>query len=91
MTASTALFGGAARPRPFAYARKHHDVRLLGRVMETLPAAEAAAGEVGNIEADVMEIGAHIDDVTDSGRGETAEMLWPLYLDCVRRHGTIAP
>lgn len=40
--------------------RKHHDVQLLVRLMETLPEAEAAAGEVRNMEADVMEIGAHI-------------------------------
>jgi hypothetical protein len=42
------------------------------------------------MEADVMEIGAHIDDVTDSSRAETASTLWPLYLDDLRRDGTPA-
>jgi hypothetical protein len=71
------LFSEELHDLAIAYARKHHDVRLLVRLMETLPAAEAAAGEVGNMEADVMQIGAHIDDVTDSGRAETAWMLRP--------------
>jgi hypothetical protein len=39
----------------------------------------------------VGEPGAHLGDVSDSGRGETAEMLRPFYLDYLRRHGIKAP
>jgi hypothetical protein len=70
-----------------SYARRHHDARFFLELMETMPAAEAAAGEVDKMEADVMEMGARIDDLTDSGRGATAEALRPLYLDYLRRHG----
>ena len=42
--------------------------------MKTLPVAEAAAGEVDEAEADVLTLRAHLDDVTDSGRGEVAEL-----------------
>ena len=33
----------------------------------------------------------HIDDVTDSGKGEVAELLRPFYLDYLRRHDVQAP
>ena len=59
--------------------------------MEVLPAAQAAAGEMLEAEADVARLSAHIDDVTDSGKGEVAEQLRPFYLDYLRRHGVQAP
>jgi hypothetical protein len=42
-------------------------------------------------EADIATISAHIDDLTDSGKGEVAELLRPFYLDYVRSHGVEAP
>jgi hypothetical protein len=59
--------------------------------MRVLPAAEAGAGEFDEAEADVMRMSAHVDDVTDAGRGEVAELLRPFYLDYLRRHGVDAP
>jgi hypothetical protein len=72
-------------------ARRHLDVRFFWRLMQVLPAAEAGAGEVGEAEADVKKLSAHIDDVTESGRGEVAELLRPFYLDYLKRHGVKAP
>ena len=34
---------------------------------------------------------AHVDDVTESGRGEVAELLRPFYLDYLKRHDVKAP
>jgi hypothetical protein len=62
------------------------DVRFFWNLLEILPAAEAAAGELDEAEADVTSLSAHVDDVTDSGRGEVAELLRPFYLDYLRRH-----
>jgi hypothetical protein len=59
--------------------------------MQVLPAAEASAGELDEADADVSRMSAHLDDVTDSGRGEVAEMLRPFYLDYLRRHDVKAP
>jgi hypothetical protein len=39
----------------------------------------------------VASIIAHVDDLTDSGEGETAELLRPFYLDYLRRHDVTAP
>jgi hypothetical protein len=74
-----------------SYAQRHHDARFFVELIETLPAAEAAAGEIDKMEADVMEMGAHVDDLTHSGRGATAEALRPYYLDYLRRHRVTAP
>ena len=54
--------------------------------MKVLPAAEAAAGELNEADADIQHTIAHLDDVTDSGEGEVAEMLRPFYLEYLRKH-----
>jgi hypothetical protein len=63
------------------------DLGFFWRLLEYLPAAEAAAGELDEATADVTSALAHIDDITDSGRGEIAERLRPFYLDYLRREG----
>ena len=60
---------------------KHLDVKFFWRLMEALPMAEAAAGETDRANADLNSALGHLDDITDSGRGETAELLRPLYID----------
>jgi hypothetical protein len=70
---------------------KHHlDVKFFWNLMRTLPAAEAAAGNVGEAENDVFHLSAHVDDLTDAGQGETADMLRPFYIEYLREHGVTA-
>jgi len=69
-----------------AHARRHLDVRFFWHLLEVLPAAEAAAGRMDEAEADLESTIAHVDDVTDAGRGEIAEQLRPFYIDYCRRH-----
>ena len=69
------------------HAVRHIDVGFFWRLVEVLPAAEAAAGELDQAAGDVQSMSAHIDDLTDSGRGETAELLRPFYLDYLRGVG----
>jgi hypothetical protein len=68
-------------------ALKHLDVKFFWRLLEVLPAAEAAAGQIGDAAADIEIARAHLDDITDAGRGETAENLRPFYLEYLREHG----
>ena len=70
------------------HARRHMDVRFFWHLMEVLPAAQAAAGELQDAEADVAQARGHIGDVADAGRGEVAEALRPFFLDYVTRHIT---
>jgi hypothetical protein len=72
-------------------ARRHLDAKFFWNLMSVLPAAEAAAGEKGEAASDIDHLSAHLDDVTESGKGETAEILRPFYLDYLRRHGIKAP
>jgi hypothetical protein len=72
-------------------ARRHLDAKFFWQLMQVMPAAEAAAGDTGEMAADIDRMSAHLDDVTESGKGETAEMLRPFYLDYLRRHGVKAP
>jgi hypothetical protein len=72
-------------------ARRHLDVGFYWRLMQILPAAEAAAGQLDEAAADVMKLSAHIDDVTDSGRGEVADLLRPFYIEYLREHGVQPP
>jgi hypothetical protein len=69
------------------HAVRHLDVGFFWRLVEVLPAAEAAAGELDQAASDVQSLSAHIDDLTDSGRGEIADLLRPFYLDYLRREG----
>jgi hypothetical protein len=68
------------------HALRHLDVGFFIDLVKTLPVAEAAVGRVEEAEADVLTLRAHIDDLTNSGRGEVAEMLRPFYVDYLRSH-----
>ncbi len=72
-------------------ALKHLDIRFFWSLMEKLPLAEAAAGNVGDAQADLQSTLAHVDDLTDSGRGETAELLRPVYIDYLADDGLGQP
>lgn len=85
-----ALSSKELHDRAVRYALRHLDVPFFFRLMETLPVAEAAAGDVDAAEADALTLRAHIDDLTDSGEGEVADLLRPLYLDYLRTHGVEA-
>ncbi|MDX6678458.1 MAG: hypothetical protein QOE31_2510 [Solirubrobacteraceae bacterium] len=73
--------------RAVHHALRHLDVGFFIGLVKTLPVAEAAAGHVDRAEADVLTLRAHVDDLTNSGRGEVAELLRPFYLDYLRSHG----
>jgi hypothetical protein len=81
------LSSGELHDLAVRYAKRHLDVGFFVRLMRTLPVAEAAAGDVDEAEADVMSLSAHLDDITDSGRGEVAELMRPFYLAYLREHG----
>ncbi len=68
------------------HAKRHLNVKFFWDLLKFLPAAEAAAGEYEEANADIQRLSAHLDDVTDAGKGEVADMLRPFYLDYLRRH-----
>jgi hypothetical protein len=76
--------------RAVSYAKRHLDVRFFWDLMRLLPAAEAAAGDLDEADRDVMRLSAHVDDVTDAGKGEVADLLRPFYIEYLRRHDVAA-
>jgi hypothetical protein len=74
-----------------SHARRHADLKFFWDLLRALPVAEAAAGKLDEAEADLTSTIAHVDDVTESGQGEVADLLRPLYLDYLQRKGVQAP
>jgi hypothetical protein len=71
-------------------AKRHLDARFFYELMKMLPVAEASAGEFEKSENDILRMSAHVDDVTDSGRGEVGELMRPFYLEYLRKHHVVA-
>jgi hypothetical protein len=85
-----ALTSEQLHDRAVSYAKRHFDVKFFWDLMRTLPAAEAAAGELDEAETDVLRLSAHVDDVTEAGKGEVADMMRPFYIEYLRRHDVTA-
>ena len=69
------------------HAHRHGDIRFFWQLMEVLPAVQAAARDLREAEADVLQMSAHLNDITDAGRGEVAEALRGFYIDYLTRKG----
>ncbi|MDR7169543.1 hypothetical protein J2W56_003287 [Nocardia kruczakiae] len=67
--------------RAVKYAVRHGDVKFLWRLLEQIPAAEAATGNIGESEADIKYVLPMLDDYVHSGEGKIAEALRPLYIE----------
>jgi len=72
-------------------ARRHLDVAFFWHLMQLVPVAETAAGDFVAAQDDMQRISAHVDDVTESGRGEVADLLRPFYVDYLEKHGVGPP
>ncbi len=72
-------------------AAKHLDLEFFWDLLGVVPAAEAVIGRVDEAEDDVFGLLARVDDISDSGRGELADALRPIYLDYLERHPDAAP
>ena len=66
----------------------HVDVEFLWDLVRAIPAAEASAGNSIEAGRDITKVTSLIADAIDSGQGELAEALRPLYIDYLVKHGT---
>ena len=69
-------------------AEKRLDVTFLWRLLKTIPAAEAASGEVGGATVDIAHVSSLVRDATESGKGALADALRPLYIAYLQQHAT---
>lgn len=73
--------------RALGLAGKRLDVAFLWRLVKAVPVAEAASGNLGAAEADVVSLITLVNDVVHSGEGEVSRELRPLYIDYLEQHG----
>jgi hypothetical protein len=64
----------------------HADVGFLWQLLRSIPAAEAAEGDIGESESDATKVSALIADALGSGEGKVADELRPLYIDYLTKH-----
>ena len=69
-----------------SHALHHLDVKFFWRLLEVMPAAEAAAGDMEGAINDVDRLSSHVDDLADAGHGPVAEALRPFYLEYLHEH-----
>ena len=65
----------------------HVDVEFFWEPLRAIPAAEASEGHDIEAGRDITHLSVLIDDAIDSGKGDVAEALRPLYLDYLEKHG----
>jgi hypothetical protein len=68
----------------------HLDVEFLWELLRAIPAAEASEGHSIEAGRDVTHLSVLIDDAIDSGEGDVAEALRPLYVDYLVKHGVVS-
>ena len=66
----------------------HVDVEFLWELLRAIPAAEASEGHDAEAGRDITHLSVLLDDAIDSGEGDVAEALRPLYLDYLVKHDT---
>ena len=82
-----ALSSRELHDRAVRRALHHLDAGFLWELLRAIPAGEAAAGHPDNAAADSVKLSALISDAIDSGTGDIADSLRPLYLDYLKKHG----
>ncbi len=67
-------------------AEKHLDVKFLWSLLQAIPAAKAASGELKEADFDIQYSRGLIFDALRSGDGELAEALRPLFIEYLGKH-----
>lgn len=60
---------------------RHLDVGFLWRLLESIPAAAAAAGHAGEADVDVLKFSELVNDAIHAGERDLGDALRPVYLD----------
>jgi hypothetical protein len=67
-------------------AEKHLDVKFFWSLLQLIPAAKVASGDVGEADYDVESSKGLVYDAVHSGEGELGEVLRPMFIDYLRKH-----
>ncbi|RJO75810.1 hypothetical protein D5S18_13610 [Nocardia panacis] len=72
--------------RAVKLAVRRGDVKFLWQLLTRIPAAEVAAGNLGESEMDIKYVLPLLDDYIHAGDGALAEQLRPFYLEYLAEH-----
>ena len=67
-------------------AERHLDLKFFWSLLQLIPAAETASGDVGEGDYDIQSSKGLIYDALHSGDGALGEALRPVFIDYLRRH-----
>ena len=81
-----ALSAKELHDRAMKVARHRLDVGFLWRLIETIPAAEAAAGDLDRSDADVLRLINLWNDIARTDEQPLADALRPFYIDYLLEH-----
>lgn len=81
-----ALSSRELHDRAVRRALRHADIGFLWELLRAIPAAEAMDGDTLESEADATKLSALVADALESGKGEVADALRPLYIDYLTKH-----
>ncbi len=81
-----ALSSEELHDRATQHALRHANVKFFWNLLESLPAAEASVGEIDEARSDVQSLFGHLNDIRQSGEGEVADALRPLYIEYLVEH-----
>ncbi|HTR89600.1 MAG TPA: hypothetical protein VMG62_05770 [Solirubrobacteraceae bacterium] len=72
--------------RALRRAERHLDLKFMWSLLQVIPAAEAASGDVGEGEYDAESMKGLISDAVHSGDGKLGEAMRPFFIDYLRKH-----
>ena len=81
-----ALSSEELHDRAVDLAKHRVDVGFFWRLLKAIPAAEASIGDVDEAENDITTLLGRLNDLRDSGEGELADALRPIYIDYLAQH-----
>ena len=72
--------------RAVSRAERHFDIKFFYELLQTLPAAEAATGDLDRSSADIFKIRALVHDIVTADEGDLADALRPFYIAYLLDH-----
>jgi hypothetical protein len=67
-------------------AERHLDVRFFWSLLQMIPAAKSASGDLGEADYDIQSSKGLIYDAVHSREGRFGDALRPLFIDYLRKH-----
>jgi hypothetical protein len=72
--------------RAFDLARRRLDVGFFWDLIQSVPAAEAAAGHLDEAQQDVLSFAQRVDDLVNPDTTEEADAFRPIYIEYLLEH-----